>query len=110
MRDPHDVIHSLHITEKTAMLQQLQANESNPCVARCKLPKVVFLVDRHASKQEIASAVETLYREQGIKVTAVNTLRVKPKMKRRGKGRRGGTPLRKKAIVTLSEGDVLEIV
>jgi large subunit ribosomal protein L23 len=67
--------------------------------------KVVFAVPLDATKKEIAEAVEELFK---VKVTAVNTIRTKGKTKRfRGiAGRRNDT---KKAIVTLEEGQSIDV-
>jgi len=67
--------------------------------------QVVFRVALDATKPEIKAAVEKLFE---VKVTAVNTIRVKGKTKRfRGiMGRRSDT---KKAIVTLAEGSRIDI-
>ena len=67
--------------------------------------KVVFNVPLDATKKEIAEAVEELFK---VKVTAVNTIRTKGKTKRfRGiAGRRNDT---KKAIVTLEEGQAIDV-
>lgn len=112
MRSPYSVVKSRYITEKTTILEQLQNAENNPCVARCTSPKYVFIVDPKATKQEIASAVEAIYHEKKIKVTAVNTIRVKPKQRARGrgKGKAGASSGFKKAIVTLEPGDILDNV
>ena len=62
-----------------------------------------------ATKREIAWAVEEIYKEQQMRVIAVNTIRVKPKT-RRVRGRFGKTPGFKKAIVTLDPKDRLDNV
>ncbi|HUL72242.1 MAG TPA: 50S ribosomal protein L23 [Vicinamibacterales bacterium] len=64
-----------------------------------------FLVDPRSNKTEIKEAVQAIW---DVRVTSVNTLKRKGKLKRRGytKGRR---PLEKRAIVTLAEGDAIEI-
>jgi len=64
-----------------------------------------FLVDPHANKTEIKEAVQSIW---GVRVTSVNTLNRHGKVKRRGftKGKR---PDEKRAIVTLAEGDAIEI-
>lgn len=87
----YDSIVSPVITEKSTIL-----SEHN---------QVVFEVPLAASKTEIKEAVEKLF---SVSVTAVNTLRMKGKTKRfRGvPGRRKDI---KKAIVTLKEGDVIDI-
>jgi large subunit ribosomal protein L23 len=87
----YDVILAPIITEKATML-----SEQN---------KVVFRVAENSTKEEIATAVEELFR---VKVIKVNTLIQKGKTKRfRGRpGRRNDV---KKAIVTLQEGQSIDI-
>ena len=87
----YDTILSPVITEKATML-----SEQN---------KVVFRVAGDATKPEIAEAVENLFK---VSVVKVNTLNVKGKTKRfRGRvGRRSDV---KKAIVTLAEGQSIDI-
>ena len=65
----------------------------------------MFRVAENATKDEIAAAVEALFK---VNVTKVNTLNVKGKTKRfRGRiGRRSDV---KKAIVTLAEGQSIDI-
>jgi large subunit ribosomal protein L23 len=67
--------------------------------------KVVFKVAMDATKEDVAAAVEELFK---VKVVKVNTLIQKGKTKRfRGhKGRRSDI---KKAIVTLEEGQSIDI-
>ena len=87
----YDTILAPVITEKATLL-----SEQN---------KVVFRVAGDASKDEIAAAVEALFK---VNVTKVNTINVKGKTKRfRGiMGRRSDV---KKAIVTLAEGQSIDI-
>jgi large subunit ribosomal protein L23 len=87
----YDTILAPVITEKATLL-----SEQN---------KVVFRVAGDASKDEIAAAVEALFK---VNVTKVNTINVKGKTKRfRGRvGRRSDV---KKAIVTLAEGQSIDI-
>ena len=87
----YDTILAPVITEKATIL-----SEQN---------KVVFRVADNATKDEIAAAVEALFK---VTVTKVNTLNVKGKTKRfRGRiGRRSDV---KKAIVTLAEGQSIDI-
>ena len=86
-----DVLLSPHITEKATLLSELN--------------KVVFKIALDASKDEVASAVEAIY---NVKVTKVNTLVTKGKTKR-FKGIKGRRPDIKKAIVTLAEGQSIDI-
>ena len=87
----YDTILSPVITEKATLLSEQG--------------KVVFRVADDATKDEIAAAVEELFK---VKVTKVNTLVTKGKTKRfRGiKGRRSDV---KKAIVTLADGQSIDI-
>lgn len=110
MKDPFQIIRSRYVTEKSTMLEQLQSSESNRCIAKCQSPKYVFLVDPRANKHEIAKAIEQIYAEQKIKVVKVNTLNVKRKPKKRGRGRPGKTAALKKAVVTMEQGDSIDNV
>ena len=67
--------------------------------------QVTFRVALTASKPEIKAAIEGLF---GVKVTAVNTLRQKGKAKR-FKARPGERSDTKKAIVTLAEGQTIDV-
>ena len=87
----YDVIVSPAITEKSTT-----ASEQN---------QVVFNVNRKASKPEIKAAVEALF---GVKVTAVNTLVRKGKLKR-FRGTVGRLSDVKKAIVTLADGHSIDV-
>jgi len=87
----YDIVRRPVITEKTT-----RGSEHN---------QVTFKVALDASKPEIRQAVETLFE---VKVTNVNTLRVKGKEKR-FKGRLGRRNDYKKAIVTLGEGQHIDV-
>ena len=106
-KHPYEIIKSRYVTEKARVLEGLQNNTSNPSVRKCNTPKYVFLVDKKATKQEIAAAIQEIYAEKNIKVARVNTSHVKPK-KRTVRGRRGMKPGYKKAIVSLRPGDLIE--
>jgi large subunit ribosomal protein L23 len=67
--------------------------------------KYVFYVAKEANKVEIKKAVEELF---DVAVEAVNTVNMPGKRKRLGRNV-GRTPARKKAIVTLREGEKIEI-
>lgn len=87
----YDVILAPHITEKATLLSEQNA--------------VVFKVADKATKPEIKAAVEALF---DVKVTGVNTLVTKGKTKRwRGKAYRRSDV--KKAIVTLAEGQSIDV-
>jgi len=87
----YDVVLAPHITEKSTMLSENNA--------------VVFRVASGASKPEIKEAVEALF---NVKVTNVNTLTTKGKTKR-WRGRPYQRSDFKKAIVTLAEGDSIDV-
>ena len=66
-----------------------------------------FVVAGDANKIEIRHAVETIF---GVRVTNVNTVNRKGKRKRnRRTGGYGTRPDSKRAIVSLAEGDTIEI-
>lgn len=64
-----------------------------------------FEVAKSANKVEIAQAVEAIF---GVKVVKVNTLNVKAKPKRM-RYQVGKTRTWKKAMVTIAEGDTIEL-
>lgn len=71
--------------------------------------RYTFRVAKDATKPEIARALEDVYEAQGIKVVAVNTIRMRGKVRRTGRrGVTGRTSEWKKAIVTLEAGQKLE--
>ena len=64
-----------------------------------------FIVDRYSNKLTIKTAIEFLFK---VKVIKVNTCRLPRKKKRIGKYI-GWKPQYKKAIVSLAEGDVINL-
>lgn len=64
-----------------------------------------FIVDRYSNKLSIKTAIEYLF---NVKVLKVNTCRLPRKQKRVGKYI-GWKPQYKKAIVTLSDGDLITL-
>lgn len=86
----YDVIVNPIVTEKST-----RHSEQN---------KVMFNVARNANKQQIQAAVEALF---GVKVTSVNTLNRKGKV-RMFRGRPGMQQDKKKAIVTLAAGQNID--
>ncbi|HSJ50567.1 MAG TPA: 50S ribosomal protein L23 [Actinomycetota bacterium] len=64
-----------------------------------------FLVDKRANKTEIKEAVQQIW---NVQVTSVRTLNRRGKVKRR-RWTKGKRPDEKRAIVTLAEGDNIEI-
>ncbi len=86
-----DVVLGPHITEKSTLLSEQNA--------------VVFKVANKATKPQIKAAVEALF---NVNVTGVNTLTQKGKSKR-WKGRPYTRSDMKKAIVTLAEGQTIDV-
>ncbi|MEC9454988.1 MAG: 50S ribosomal protein L23 [Pseudomonadota bacterium] len=68
--------------------------------------QVTFKVSLDASKPEIKKAVESLFE---VKVKQVNTIRMKGKVKR-FKGHLGKRPNWKKAIVSLADGEMIDMM
>jgi large subunit ribosomal protein L23 len=93
MKNLYDVLVGPLLTEKGAGMKE-------------KENKVLFRVSKHANKIEIKKAVEEIFK---VKVDFVSTINCKGKKKRMGKyeGRRADW---KKAIVTLKEGEKLEVI
>ena len=87
----YNVIRSPIITEKSTNISEYN--------------QVSFRVPLSATKPEIRAAVEGLF---DVKVTSINTLRQRGKVKR-FRGQLGKRPDTKKAIVTLAEGDSIDI-
>ena len=86
-----DIIYSPVITEKTSALAQNNV--------------FVFKVAKNANKIQIKQAIEETF---NVKVKSVNTLNTKPKAKRVGRYT-GKTKTYKKAIVTLVDGQAIEM-
>lgn len=87
----YEVLRAPVITEKATL-----ASENN---------QVVFKVALDATKPEIKSAVETLFK---VKVASVNTILVKGKTKR-FRGRPGQRSDYKKAMIRLAEGHSIDV-
>ncbi|MCI8588971.1 MAG: 50S ribosomal protein L23 [Bacilli bacterium] len=86
-----EIIKAPVITEKSGNLAQ-----SN---------QYVFKVDHRANKTEIKQAIEKIF---NVKVEEIRTINVKPKKRRVGRYT-GLTNRTKKAIVTLAEGQQIEL-
>jgi len=87
----YDVIHALIRTEKGTALESER--------------KYLFQVARNANKIEIKKAVEEIY---NVKVDAVNTVKM-PGKRKRVRREFGHTASWKKAIVTLSQGQKIDV-
>lgn len=94
MKEPFDIIRTVRLTEKSTLLTE-------------KGNKYVFEVNPAANKVEIKKAIESLFQK---KVVSVNTANYAGKKKRERRADFGRRPHWKKAIVTLKEGEKLDIV
>lgn len=93
MNEPYDIIDTVRLTEKATLL----AEREN---------KYVFRVRPSATKTQIKQAIEKLFKKS---VVAVNTCNYAGKKKRERTASFGRKPDWKKAIVTLKEGDKIEL-
>lgn len=92
MNDPYGIIKTMQVTEKGS--RQGGAG------------KYLFIVNPAANKPEIKRAVETLFK---VKVARVNTMNYRGKHKRLRTMKYGMTADWKRAVVTLQEGQKIEI-
>jgi large subunit ribosomal protein L23 len=92
MKNPHDVIRRALITEKGTKMRETGN-------------RFLFEVHPDANKLEIKAAVEEIF---GVSVEKVRTQNLLGKVKRMGRNE-GRRPAWKKAIVTLREGDNIDL-
>ncbi len=86
---PFEIIKSARLTEKGS----IQTERFN---------QYTVVADRRANKTQIRNAVQELFK---VKVTDVQTLNVRGKLRRQRTAQAGQAPSWKKAIVTLKAGD-----
>jgi len=110
VKDPHTIILQPHITERTVGLSQGDPKiHEETQITR----KYTFIVDKTANKIEIKEAFESIYnagkkkKDELILVDHVRTVTLHGKKRRVGKNV-GNKPDRKKAIITLAKGQILE--
>jgi large subunit ribosomal protein L23 len=94
MNEPYDLIQTVQLTEKATLLSDSQN-------------KYVFRVSPRANKIQIKQAIERLFNK---KVVSVNTCNYAGKKKRERRADFGRKAHWKKAIVTLREGDKIDLV
>ncbi len=94
MHEHFDIIQTASLTEKASLLSE-------------KLNKYVFRVSPRANKVQIKAAIEKLF---GKKVIDVNTCNYAGKKKRERSANFGRKAHWKKAIVTLKEGEKIDLV
>jgi large subunit ribosomal protein L23 len=93
MKEAHQIVENLLITEKGTRLTE-------------KENKYLFRVHTRANKLEIKSAIEKLF---GVRVENVNTMNRQGKQKRERTMRYGRTAGWKRAVVTLKDGDTIDL-
>jgi large subunit ribosomal protein L23 len=92
VKNPRDIILSPVVSEKSYDLIE-------------DLNTYTFEIDPRANKTEVKQAIEAIF---GVKVSRVNTQNRKGKLKRTG-WVMGKRPDRKRALVTLADGDEIDI-
>ena len=96
MKDIYDIVQTVCLTEKATLLSE-------------KLNKYVFRVHPKANKLEIKKAIEEFY---GVTVVNVNTAVIPGKNKTRYTKAgfvKGQKPAYKKALVTVAEGETIDL-
>lgn len=93
MNEPYDIIETVRLTEKATLLSD-------------KLNKYVFRVSPGANKVQIKNAIEALFKKT---VVRVNTCNYAGKKKRERTAAYGRKAHWKKAIVTLKDGDKIDL-
>ncbi|MBI2438340.1 MAG: 50S ribosomal protein L23 [Lentisphaerae bacterium] len=94
MKSPYTIVKTLILSEKISRGIE-------------KANRYCFKVAPEANKREIKRAVEQLFK---VHVVQVNTMRRKGKLRRERTAGYGRTAFHKRALVTLKEGDKIEIV
>lgn len=89
----YDVVKTVRLTEKGTILAS-------------KFNRYTVVADRRASKIQIRQAVEQLF---NVKVVKVNTQSVRGKLRRQSTAAAGRDQNWKKAIVTLKDGDKIQL-
>lgn len=94
-KHPYEILQRPLLTEKATAGQALTR------------PQYAFEVDIATNKVEIRKAIEKAFK---VRVVSVNTVLVKGKKKRLRTAKYGKRPDWKKAIVTLAEGDSINLI
>ena len=91
--NPFEIIKTVRLTEKGTRQSE-------------KYNQYTVVADRLATKPQIKQAVQELFK---VKVTAINTMNVRGKSRRKRTTQAGKASDWKKAIVTLKEGDKITL-
>ena len=94
MNEPYDLIQTIQLTEKASLMSEKQNKD-------------VFRGSPRANKIQIKNAIERLFQK---KVVDVNTCNYAGKKKRERRADFGRKAHWKKAIVTLGEGEKIDLV
>ena len=89
----YDVVKTVRLTEKGTLLSS-------------KFNRYTVVADRRASKVQIRQAVEQLF---NVKVVKVNTQSIRGKLRRQRTAAAGRDQHWKKAMVTLKDGDKIQL-
>jgi large subunit ribosomal protein L23 len=110
VKNPHEIIIKPHITEKS-----VAESYGDPRIRNEEelVRKYTFIVAPTANKIEIKKAIESIYNDgkkddDRISVAKVHTINLPRKQKRRGQKSVGFTNVRRKAVITLAKGQMLE--
>jgi large subunit ribosomal protein L23 len=93
------------VSDLTTVIKQVQVTEKSNGLAETR-GKYFLRVDPRANKVQIRQAVEAMF---GVKVADVNTMRYMGKRKRSRTARYGKCADWKRAVVTLQEGQRIEL-
>ncbi|HET7582131.1 MAG TPA: 50S ribosomal protein L23 [Candidatus Limnocylindria bacterium] len=93
----------MSVNLKTVLLKPVISEKS---VIETERNNYTFAVARDANKFQIKAAVEDQFK---VDVLGVRVLTVKPKQKRRGRRQLGTVPGWRKAVVTIAEGQKIEL-
>ncbi|MFO7587178.1 MAG: 50S ribosomal protein L23 [Gemmatimonadota bacterium] len=106
-RPAHEILIRPVVTEETSRLQfnPGRVRKRHQDKDRPIRPRYVFQVARDATKIEIRQAVESMFE---VHVASVNTMNVMGKHRRVGR-HTGRRPDWKKAVVTLAEGETIDV-
>ena len=94
MNEPSQIIQTASLTEKSTLMSEKQN-------------KYVFRVSPRANKIQIKNAIERLFQKKVVDVNTCNYAGIKKRERRADYGRK---PHWKKAIVTLKEGEKIDLV
>ncbi len=93
MKEPHAIVREMLVTEKSTRLTE-------------KSNQYCFKVDRSANKIDIKNAIEQLFKVHVVRVNTMRRIGKKRRERTMNFGRTAGT---KRAIVTLKQGESIDL-